>query len=236
MTARPYAIAAGEFLAPGGVKASAASTGGSFTLIESETDGGAPPAPAGVAVSAALRAKIDQYCDDCHDEAPYSDNADSDDVPYDFRPAARPRPLLVSMADRVSFGMMPKGQTLDPSARDELVGLLIDALWTDPAARTEASRYYLGRARGLPAQQIDNALYAIDRIARAPSEFAWGALERGIWSDQLTVTPGFLAITGLEALRACARAPATSGTSLEACLLEAASLNVLSRWPPSRAP
>jgi hypothetical protein len=200
-------------------------------------DGGAPPGPAGgVVVSAALRAKIDQQCIDCHDETPYSDNADSDDLPYDFRPAALPRPLLVSMADRVAFGMMPKGQTLDPPAREEFVGLLIDALWTDPAARTEASRYYLGRARGFPAQQIDNALYAIDRIARAPADIAWGALERGIWSDQSTITPGFLAITGLEAVRACARAPATSGSSLEACLLEASSLNVLSRWPPSRAP
>jgi hypothetical protein len=132
--------------------------------------------------------------------------------------------------------MMPKGQTLDPTAREELVGLLIDALWADPAARTEASRYYLGRARGLPAHQIDNALYTIDRIARAPADIAWGALERGIWSDQSTVTPGFLAITGLEAVRACARAPGASGTSLETCLFEAASLNVLSRWPPSRAP
>ena len=42
---------------------------------------------------------------------------------------------------------------------------------------------------------IDYALHAIDRRARAPSEIAWGALECGIWSDQSTITPGFLAIT-----------------------------------------
>lgn len=43
MTTRPYAIGRGDFLASGGVKASAASTGGGLTLIESDTDGGAPP-------------------------------------------------------------------------------------------------------------------------------------------------------------------------------------------------
>ena len=43
MTARPYMIGPGQFLAKGGVKASAASTGGRLTVIESETDGGAPP-------------------------------------------------------------------------------------------------------------------------------------------------------------------------------------------------
>ena len=40
---RPYMIEPGEYLADGGVKASAVSTGGSLTLIESDTDGGAPP-------------------------------------------------------------------------------------------------------------------------------------------------------------------------------------------------
>lgn len=195
---------------------------------------GAPPeTKAGVAVSAALRAKLDQHCVDCHDEAPYNDSADSDDVPFDLRGGELPRPLVVSMADRVAYGMMPKGQAFDPAAREELVGLLIDALWTDPAARAEASRYYLGRGRGLPAHQIDNTLYAIDRLAHAPGDIAWGALERGIWTDQSTITPGFLAISGLEAVRACAKA---RGASLESCVLQATSLNVLSRWPPSRAP
>jgi hypothetical protein len=56
-------------------------------------------------------------------------------------------------------------------------------------------------------------------------------MERGIWIDQATITPGFLATTGLEALRACARARDSRGVPLEDCLFQAASLNVLSRWP-----
>lgn len=195
-----------------------------------------PGPTGGVMVSAALRSKLEQRCVECHDKAPYTDAADSDDLPFDFTGSELPRSLVVSMAEQVAFGMMPKDQLLDPQARDELVSLLIDALWMDPAARTEARRYYLGRARGLPAHQIDNALFSIDHLAHAASGIGWGALERGIWSDQSTITPGFLAITGLEAIRACARANARN-VSLEDCVLQATSVNGLSRWPlPSRAP
>ena len=190
------------------------------------------PAPAGgVAITGALRGKLDQHCTECHDETAYTDSADSNDLPFNFKREALPRALLVSMTDHVAFGMMPKDQPLDPPAREAFVTLLIDTLWTDPAARTEAAGYYLGRARGLPAHQIDNALATIDHLARAPSGIAWGALERGIWSDQATITPGFLALTGLEAVRACTRGAEPAGKPLEACLTRAASLDVLSRWP-----
>ena len=186
----------------------------------------------GIRPGAALRAQLDQLCVDCHDEARYTDHADSDDLPFDFTRSELPRALLVGMADQVAFGMMPKNQPLDPPARETLVNLLIDTLWTDPAAREEAQTYYLGRARGLPAQQLDNALYTIDHAANATSEITWGALERGIWSDQATITPGFLALTSLEALRACVRAPDTPKVTLAGCVRQAASLQVLSRWPP----
>jgi hypothetical protein len=197
----------------------------------------AHPSPtAGVAINPALRELLDQHCVECHDEAPFSDNPDSNDLPVSFTAAELPRPLLVSMADRVAFGMMPKDQPLDPPVREDLVGRLIDALWTDPAARIEARRYYLGRSHGLPAHQIDNALYAIDHLARAASAIAWGALERGIWSDQATITPGFLALTGLEAVRACARAKNARNDTFEDCLRQAASLSALTRWPPPPPP
>lgn len=191
-----------------------------------------PGSGGGVLVNAALRGRIDQYCVDCHDKAAYSDTADHDDVPFDFRSGELPRKLLVRMTDQVAFGMMPKDQTLDPAARELVVTLLVDTLWTDPAARLEAQRYYLGRGRALPAQQFDNAIHTIDKLGGAPSEIEWGALERGIWSDQATLTPGFLALTGIEAVRACANAKDARGISLEDCVAQATSLDVLSRWPP----
>ncbi|MBA3395936.1 MAG: hypothetical protein H0T89_25115 [Deltaproteobacteria bacterium] len=189
-----------------------------------------------VVVSSALRTKLDALCTDCHDEVPYTDNPDADDQPYDLRGGELPRALVVQMTDQVAFGMMPKDQTLAARAREDLVRLLIGTLWTDPAARTEAERYYLGRSRGLPAHQLDNAIHAIDRLAGARSDIKWGAIERAIWSDQATITPGFLAVTGLEALRACARSAEGEGAQLDACLLRATAVHALSRWTPPAHP
>lgn len=164
-----------------------------------------------------LRAALDERCSECH--------AHGDDIDLTREPL--PRELLVRMADQVASGLMPKDQLLEPQVREDLVGLLIDALALDPAAAAEARRYYLGRRRGIPAHQIDNALATIHHIAGASSEIHWGALERGIWSEQATITPGFIAVSALDALRACARA----SVGLEECLLDATSLPVLSRQP-----
>lgn len=189
-----------------------------------------------VVVSAALRAKLDALCTDCHDEAVYTDDPDDADRPYDLRGAELPRALVVRMTDQVAFSMMPKDQTLTPHAREELVRLLIGALWTDPVARAEAERHYVGRSRGLPAHQLDNAIHAIDQLAGARSDIKWGAIERALWSDQTTITPGYLAITGLEALRACARSAEGRGAELDACLLRATAVHALSRWTPPARP
>lgn len=192
------------------------------------------PAPTpgdGVAVTPALREKLDTYCIDCHDQAAYVEGADSPDLAFDVRPAVLPRSFVVSMADQVAFGMMPKGGHLDRRTREEIVRAVVGALWTDPAARAEAEQYYLTGARGLPAQQLDNAIHAIGQLAGTPSDVAWGAIERGIWADQATITPGFLAVTGLDALRACARANAAQPGKLEECVTRATQLKTLSRWP-----
>jgi hypothetical protein len=176
-----------------------------------------PSAGGGLTVGPTLRKKLEDHCVDCHDGSQQD---------LDFR-GELTRSTLVRMTDQAAFGMMPKDHPLDPALRGEVVGLMIDTLWSDPAARTEARTYYLGRSRGLPAQQIDNALHTIERLAHAPSSGTWGAFERGIWSDQATITPGFLAITGLEAVRACS----LGGRPLEECLEQTTSLKVMSRWP-----
>ncbi|HVK88549.1 MAG TPA: hypothetical protein VM513_30735 [Kofleriaceae bacterium] len=188
----------------------------------------APPAET-VKVSPALRAQLDQHCADCHDEVPYTDQADAPYAPFTFAPPELPRRLVVRMAEQVSFGMMPQGQSFaSPREREELVDLLLQALWpADPAARAEAARYYLGGARGLPAHQIDNAVHAIDLAAGRRPDVTWGALERAIWTDQSTITPGFVTLTALEALRACAGA----GDKLDACLDKTLSVETLSRVP-----
>jgi hypothetical protein len=135
------------------------------------------------------------------------------------------------MTDRVAFGMMPKEEPLEAAERDEVVTQLIETLWSDPQARAEAQHYYLGGGRGLPAQAIDNALYAIDHIAPAHPSLAWGALERALWSDQSTITPGYVTMTSLEALTACKQAADATGVPLEDCLVRATTMQVLSRRP-----
>jgi len=60
-----------------------------------------------------------------------------------------------------------------------------------------------------------------------------GALERAIWTDQSTITPGFVALSALEALQACNG----NGTKLEDCLAKAIAVDALSRVPvPSGQP
>ena len=77
------------------------------------------------------------------------------------------------MADHVAFGKMPKQpiEMTDPQ-REAMVGALIDALWTDPAARAEAADYYLRQDRGLPVEPIDSAFRLIARGAAGPSDGA----------------------------------------------------------------
>lgn len=170
-----------------------------------------------------LRAALDRLCVDCHD-------ADRERGTVDLTADPLPRALLVRMADVVAFGTMPKDQVLDPAVRDELVNLLIDTLWADLPGRTEARRYYLGKSRGLSAQQVDNALSMIHETAGAPSGLEWGVLERGIWSEQSTFTPGFVALTALDALRSCARASASGNpATLQDCLGRTLSVPALSR-------
>lgn len=192
-----------------------------------------PPVPmvasGAITVTPALHDKLSKLCNDCHDETtPYSADPDANEKPFDFTGATLPRPLVVAMLDRVAFGMMPKNNPLDEPERAATIEMFVDMLWSDPAARDEARTYFISRRRGLPAQQIDNALDLVDESARARPNLQWGAIERGIWSDQDTVTPGYLTTTGLEAVRACAL---TDKAKLEQCLERATSLEALSRWP-----
>ena len=190
-------------------------------------------APGSVVVGPELRAALDRGCVDCHDEQPTAMPVDGSGLPHDFTPRELPRSLLVAMTDQVAFGMMPKDQPLEAPAREALVRTLIGSLWEDPAARAEAERYYLGQGRGLPAHQFDNTLHAVSTTAAGTSDLQWGALERGIWTEQATVTPGVIAVTTLDAVRACVRAGTRQGAAFAACLRRATAPSLLSRSPAS---
>ncbi|MEQ1737586.1 MAG: hypothetical protein ABL886_14425, partial [Rhodoglobus sp.] len=91
--------------------------------------------------------------------------------------------------------------------------------------------YYLTQARGLPAPQIDNAFYFISTLAGSASGLKWGPLERSLWSDQNTMTPGFIATVSLEALAACEQAGKVRGVGLDDCLGWTTAIPMLARDP-----
>lgn len=189
--------------------------------------------PGSVVVSSTLRATLDRYCSDCHDSSQpaFADSPDRDDVATNFTPPILPRPLVIGMLDKVAFGAMPVNNPLDPAVREEVVLQLVNTLWSDGDSRDQSLRYYLTQARGLPAQQIDNAFYFINTLAGSSSGLKWGPLERSLWSDQNTMTPGFIATVSLEALAACEQATKVRAGGLEDCLGWTTAIPMLARDP-----
>ena len=170
----------------------------------------------GSGMDPALRGELDRYCVDCHDaSSEYGD----------FTKPSFARKVLVDMADKVAFGTMPKEHELATGERERLVSLFVEQLWTDPAQRTEARRYFIGRGRGLPAQQVDNVLYQLGQLVARPTDLQWAALERSLWTDQDTVTPGLVGMTALALVQSNAH-----GRAARACV-RATAPRTLSRWP-----
>jgi hypothetical protein len=149
---------------------------------------------------------------------PFVDSSVSVGKPFDLTGAALPRELVVRMTDHVAYGKMPRLPVeMTQVERHAMVGSLIDHLWADPAARAEATEYYQRQDRGLPVEPIDSAFRMVDRSSgdtlpaadsgadrdTAVQSPSWGLLERGLWIDQASFTPGFAAAIGLEALRVC---------------------------------
>jgi hypothetical protein len=152
---------------------------------------------------------------------PFVNSSVSVGRPFDLTGATLPRELVVRMTDHVAYGKMPRQPVeMTQLERDALVASLIDHLWADPAARAEATEYYQRQDRGLPVEPIDSAFHMVDRSSgdTLPAENpaggdadrdtavqtpSWGLLERGLWIDQASFTPGFAAAIGLEALRVC---------------------------------
>lgn len=200
----------------------------------------APAAPErAVTVTAPLRAELDEYCTMCHNHVPFVDVSVAAGRPFDLTTPTLARKLAVRMADQLAYDQMPRSPVHMPrAARDRLLRDLIAALWTDAAARAEATRYYLAQDQGLPAQPIDNALHLVRRAAGAGDQGApaWGLLERALWIDQSSFTSGFAATVGLEALRVCREQAKKSGHAatdqeLDSCLEQATDPTRLVRGP-----
>jgi hypothetical protein len=196
--------------------------------------GAAGDRPAGerVSINGSLREHIDEHCVDCHDEVEFIDSSKTYGLRFDFRGDQLPRELVVRMVDHLAYRKMPKDtDAMDDATRARMVELFISALWQDPDARREARTYYLDGMRPLPAHHIDVAMIALDNNAGKESGVEWGMLERALYPDQAIMTPGYIAVTALEALEACAGAGQDSSRELVLCLERTLTVSRLSRWP-----
>lgn len=171
-----------------------------------------------VRLSVDLREMVKEHCVECHITEKFVDPSETFGRAFDLRSETLPRALVLRMADQVAFGRMPKAPAhLSNADRGRFVRALIDNLFADPAARRDARTYYLGKMEGLPVHQVDAAIDAIESAADGVGGIDWGLLERGIYMEQSTYSPGYAATTALQALRACKRAGA-KGDALEACV------------------
>jgi hypothetical protein len=157
----------------------------------------------------AFRPLLQANCLPCHGEG---------EGTRDFRAATLPQSTLHDMLSKVAFGFMPKDTLLETDERDRLVSSLVVGLWDDPTARSEAAQYFEGRMRALPVQRSQITLNVIrSRTATAHVPWDWSMVEDNLHADVQQYTPGFAAVTAIEALRDCKAATPREG-SLEECL------------------
>jgi hypothetical protein len=183
------------------------------------------PPEAEVAVGGALEASLQAECLSCHDEP----------EPGDFAKDALPRGTVARMLAMVAFGRMPKDGTLDDRTRDRMVDELIQRLWTGSAERGEARAFYLGKMRPRPVHDIGTAMRLVEQRAGARSGLAFRTIETSIRGDQALYTPGFVALTALQALRAC-KAGGARGEALERCVQGSTRPSLLGLPDPAPAP
>jgi hypothetical protein len=178
----------------------------------------AAPTPAGevIAIGGPLRSMVEEHCVHCHDPS----------EPRDLSQERLPRSLVAKMLSQVAFGRMPQEGTLEPDQRQSLVNLLIERLWSDPAARTEARSYFAAHLRSLPTHHFRAILKGVQTKAGGappPKGPAAVTAEDIITQDRAQYTPGLAATMAAEALASC-KATSMSEPELDRCMDAAATI------------
>lgn len=155
------------------------------------------PASSGttVAISPDLRADLDKFCTDCHD----------DRTPErDFTVANLPRAQVYDMLSNVAAETMPKTTDgIEDRDRERIVGDLVASLWTDPADRATAYRFFADRMSASTVNPIIGSLALVRSRAGAHGPSDRSMLESTLDPAQADYSPGFIAVSALEALNAC---------------------------------
>jgi hypothetical protein len=175
--------------------------------------GQAPDADDTLAVPAAIRRRLDDHCDTCH-------QSPGDPLKPAFDGERLPRKLIASILSDVAFGRMPKnGDFLSPEERRGFADDLVDLLWTEETLRLRARDYFVEHARGLPTHRASSVLRLVRARAGAPNPPAkdLNLVEGQIRQSVSELTPGLSIMIGLEAVRACA-ASGKTGDARARCI------------------
>ena len=163
---------------------------------------------------AALDAQLAAHCNHCHDESA------GQDIP-DFASGAISRQTAQAMLASVVARRMPKDEELSKAERDALIDALSAAIWRDPAERAHAALLFKEQNRSLPVHDVVRAFAAMrGRLGLSSPAPRWPVAERWLTPDLNQLTPGFAALSSLEALNTC-RELGHDGEALDRCLEQA---------------
>jgi hypothetical protein len=161
-----------------------------------------------VDIPPSLQGQLEQHCGGCHDEGPLGFLSQTQ----------LPRDQLLKMLSAVAFRSMPKTTYgLEDSERYALVSRFIEVLYADASARAEATAYFWGGFRPLPARLGDttlNLMYSrVGEAAPGPAKWHGGVPVR----VGVRIAPSYIATAAREALAAC-KASKRQASELEQCL------------------
>lgn len=173
----------------------------------------ASPARGPVVVEGERNAQLEALCVDCHDHEPDRVNLMATELD---------RKTVVAMLESVSSRRMPKNNPLSQADRNKFLRVYIDALWAGQDAE-EARQYFIERTNALPVFRPEVAFALIHSKARDTTPSSWRMVENAARPNYQQLTPGFAAITGLEAIAAC-RTGNRTREERQRCLSEAIKL------------
>jgi len=182
----------------------------------------APSSPprARIAVTAGLRAQLDEHCMDCHDQEAGRP---------DLAPAELDRATVVGMLESTAFGKMPKDLALPEADRARFLDSFIAALWTGEDAAA-AHAYFVDRSAAIPAYRPEVAFALVHQIAKSTAPTSWRMMENSVRSNVQQVTPGFITTVGLAAIEAC-REHHKTRAERDRCISDAIRLGNLGSQP-----
>lgn len=175
-----------------------------------------------------LNALIEEYCAGCHEVQSPS-----------LSPADLSNDVLLRLGNQVAYGDMPKGSSMPPAHRREMVRIAVRQALPKKDWKA-AESYYLVQGQSVSVHGVETAFERIDAVARAWADDGrlkplanegWRALHEASLALSLEGrqwTPSFAGTVGLRAIRACRRA-GLSEAKIEECIEKATDPRALSK-------